>query len=542
MGQIGQRVKYDSFAIIVLVTIAVLFVINSLIFRQSTEAIEPVVNSVDAISPSQGPSSGGTRVTLTGTDFIGSAGMDKISSGWGEHACGIYLWQVYCWGNNSYGQLGNGTYDSSLVPVAVDTNGVLAGKTMVDVSVGADYSCALDVVGMAYCWGNNALGQLGIDDDQVTNSLTPLVIDFSNALAGKTILQITSGSDYNCVIASDNLAYCWGADSRGALGIGSSSVGHSFAPVAVDASGVLFGKQIQQISAGFWHACAVDTDGKAYCWGNDVSYQLGSGAPTGVSFSPVAVDMSGELLGKSVKQIASSQDHTCAIDTEGKAFCWGNNLNGELGDGLQTGFMPSPVAVDMSGELLGETIESIYTGGVYGYGYSCAITTSEQLYCWGANIQGELGIGSFQLSLEPVLVDTFGPELSTNTIKLLSTNRSTVCAIGTNGETYCWGDNSAGKFGNGNTNSSTVPVMIDMSDMPKDIVTKVYLGGNLCTNLIVHSSTCISCTAPMHAKGMVDVAIMTLGGKKFSISGGYYYYEDNNGHMILGVPNTGKSI
>src|ERR1022692_1496684 len=245
----------------------------------------------------------------------------------GEHPCAISGGRAYCWGNNNDGELGDGTTVSASVPVAVNTSGALAGKTLIEVTTGDSLdTCALDTAGAAYCWGNGALGLLG--DGSTISSTLPVAVQTSGVLAGKTLTQISAGYNETCALDSAGAAFCWGNNNDGELGDGSTTA--SSVPVAVSTSGVLAGKTLTQISAGFLQVCAVDTTGVAYCWGFNGSGQLGH---PGLSDSdvPVAVDRGGVLAGKRLTQISAGFLQVCAVDSTGLGYCWGNDSYGQLG-------------------------------------------------------------------------------------------------------------------------------------------------------------------------------------------------------------------
>ena len=236
-----------------------------------------------------------------------------------SHTCALdSTGAAYCWGANFYGQLGDGDTASSSVPVAVDTSGVLAGKTLTQIATGSGHTCALDSTGAAYCWGYNYTGQLG--DGDTASTTVPVAVDTSGVLAGKTLTQITTGNVNTCVLDSSGHAYCWGDGAE----LGDGSGAWSAAPVAVDTSGVLAGKTLTHITAGTLHACALDSTGAAYCWGANVTGQLGDGSTTSTDV-PVAVERSGVLAGKTLTQISAGWFDTCALDSTGAAYCWGDN-------------------------------------------------------------------------------------------------------------------------------------------------------------------------------------------------------------------------
>jgi alpha-tubulin suppressor-like RCC1 family protein len=234
---------------------------------------------------------------------------------------------AYCWGFGLFGQLGNGSTDDSSVPVAVDTGGVLAGKALTEISDGAQEACGLDRSGAAYCWGRNNDGQLG--DGSTDDSSVPVAVDTGGVLAGKTLTQISAGAGFTCALDSAGAAYCWGFNFNGQLGDGSTD--DSSVPVAVDTGGVLAGKTLTQITAGNEGVCALARTGTGYCWGDNSGGELGDGS-TDDSSVPVAVDTGGVLAGRTLTQITIGGKDACALDSTGAIYCWGNNqVFGALG-------------------------------------------------------------------------------------------------------------------------------------------------------------------------------------------------------------------
>ena len=171
--------------------------------------------------------------------------VSGISAG-NIHTCAVADGRAYCWGNNNYGNGNNADLDNynvpgSRVPVAVDVFGVLAGKTVTAISAGGSHSCAV-ADGRAYCWGSGALGTTSAE-----RSSAPVAVDTSGVLAGKTVTAISTGGAHTCVVA-DGRAYCWGDNYY--FQLGQNSTRDSWVPVAVDTSGVLHKKTVTAISAG----------------------------------------------------------------------------------------------------------------------------------------------------------------------------------------------------------------------------------------------------------------------------------------------------
>jgi alpha-tubulin suppressor-like RCC1 family protein len=397
-----------------------------------------------------------------------SQGGSSISAG-ALHSCAIESGKAYCWGSNDAGALGDENTSDSTVPVAVDTSGVLAGKTLTQIAAGQSHTCALDNTGVAYCWGENDTGQLG-DGGVGGYSDVPVAVDTSGVLAGKTLIQIAAGSGHTCALDGTGAAYCWGYNETGQLGDGDTA--SSRVPVAVDTSGVLAGKTLTQITTGSANTCVLDSTGHAYCWGDGAELGEGSGTWSAV---PVAVDTSGVLAGKTLTRIAAGVVHACAVDSTGAAYCWGYNEYGQLGDGSTTGSYV-PVAVERSGVLAGKTLTQISAGDYD----TCALDSTGAAYCWGANYDGQLGNGSTADSIVPVAVDASGV-LGGKALTQISTGSAGdhTCAAGSTGAVYCWGDNQNGGLGDDSTTASDVPVLAgpqaptDVTAVPGDTTAAV---------------------------------------------------------------------
>jgi alpha-tubulin suppressor-like RCC1 family protein len=179
-------------------------------------------------------------------------------SGGNFHTCGVTTdSRLYCWGRNFYGELGDGTTTDRLKPVPVATT-----LRFREVSAGNFFNCALTTDYRAYCWGWNGMGGLG--DGTTTNRLKPVAV-----AGGRRFRQITTGSYHTCAVGyTDNRGYCWGSNSDGQAGDGTTT--GRLRPVAVAAA-----LSYRQVSAGSLHMCGVTTDNRAFCWGNNREGQIG---------------------------------------------------------------------------------------------------------------------------------------------------------------------------------------------------------------------------------------------------------------------------
>jgi alpha-tubulin suppressor-like RCC1 family protein len=253
-----------------------------------------------------------------------SSGVTVISAGF-SHSCALTsTGGVKCWGDNSFGQLGDGTYLSS--PVPVDVSGLTAG--VMAVAAGDFHSCAITTTGAVKCWGFNGDGELG--DGTWDDSSVPVDVYGLSSNA----VQISAGWSHTCVVMKGGGVKCWGVNLYGQLGDGTTVTSN----VPVDVSGI---SQAALVAAGGMHSCLLLTGGGLKCWGDNGVGQLGDGT-NDPSLTPVDVyGLTSGALG-----IAAGGYHSCGVLAGGGAKCWGDNYFGQLGDGTND---PSNVPVSVSG-------------------------------------------------------------------------------------------------------------------------------------------------------------------------------------------------
>ena len=376
----------------------------------------------------------------------------KIAVG-GGYTCGIKASGYgVCWGQGSYGVLGNGTLDNSNTQVAISTAGVLSGKTFKSISSTDYMSCGIASDDQGYCWGRNVHGNLG--NNSMIDSNVPVAVYTSGVLSGKILTQIQPSSlgDSVCSLASDNLVYCWGFDTDTG-NLGNNLMNDTSVPSPLYMGGILSGKTIKSLSFG-QNGCVIASDSLAYCWGFNVNGGRGNNTTTD-SLVPTAVYTGGVLSGKTIKQITSGYGTSCVIASDNLAYCWGTGSYGELGNNTTGGFSSVAVAVNTTGVLSGKTIKYIASQ----WDTSCVIASDNQVYCWGYNGFGQLGNGTKTDSPVPVAVSTSGV-MSGKSIISLSVGSGHVCATSSDNQTFCWGSDTAGELGDSGTTFSSVPIRL----------------------------------------------------------------------------------
>jgi alpha-tubulin suppressor-like RCC1 family protein len=370
---------------------------------------------------------------------------------------------AFSWGTNANGQLGDGTLTQHLLPLALDVSvsSALNGKTVVQMAVGFSHSLALDSAGQVYACGFNANGHLG--DGSTTQRLFPVAVNISvsSALYGKTVIRIAAGSTFSLAVDSSGQVYTWGGNTNGQLGDGTTTQRLLPVVVSISASSALNGKTIVQISAGNSHALALDSSGKVYAWGNNANGQLGDGTAT-QRLLPVVVSISSSsaLNGKTIVLISAGNVHSLALDSAGQVYAWGNNANGKLGDGtMNQRVFPVAVNVSTSSALNGKTVVQISAGNAH----SLAVDSAGQVYAWGGNTNGRLGDGTTTNQLLPVAVNvSTSSALNGKTITQVSASTHSF-AVDSAGQVYAWGSNSNGQLGDGTTTNQLLPVAVNVS-------------------------------------------------------------------------------
>lgn len=365
----------------------------------------------------------------------------------------------FAWGQNANGQLGDSTTTQRNEPVPVTATGVLAGRTLIAQAIGQTHSLALCSDGTLAAWGQNNYGQLG--DGTTTQRTAPVAVTtVGTPLANRTVIAIATGTAHSLALCSDGTVVTWGYNNYGQLGDGSAT--NRSLPTAVATMGTaLAGKSVMSIAAGYVFSLALCSDGTVSSWGYNLNGQLGNSTGTN-SLAPVAVTTSGALSGKTVVSIAANVNHTLAVCSDGTLAAWGYNFAGELGDNTTTSrFAPVAVLQNSGSALFQKTV----VAAAAGEHHSLALCSDGTLASWGQNSSGQLGRGNTLEHHAPVAVTMAGTPLEGKTVTRIAAGTSHSLALCADGTLAAWGKNSSGQIGDSTTTQRNLPVNVIASSL-----------------------------------------------------------------------------
>ena len=373
--------------------------------------------------------------------------VEALSLG-GQHSCAlIATGEVRCWGAGTEGQLGYGNVraigDDEL-PSSVGTVDVGAGK-VVQITAGREHTCALLDDGTLRCWGAAYQGQLGYGNTQaIGNNKTPA--QAGPVPLGNRAAQVVAGGFHTCAILLDGAVQCWGENNFGQLGYGNTQrIGDDESPASV--SPVSFGQPATQLAAGLYHTCALLTDGSVRCWGWNAFGQLGLGHQRDIGDDEPISDVPAVELGETVTAIAAGWTNTCAVLSSGQIRCWGDGTAGQLGDGQLRIVGDDEVPASVAALWFGEPITQVQIGDMR----ICALSAGGALRCWGANDQGQLGLGNTRPAVG-MLASALTPLDFGGNVDAMACGAGHSCAkVG--GRIFCFGRNESGQLGYGNTHN-----------------------------------------------------------------------------------------
>ncbi len=354
-------------------------------------------------------------------------GVAQVSAG-GAHTCAVMLnGGVKCWGDNRSGQLGDGTTRSRSAPVAV----LGLTEKVVMISAGGAHTCAVTAIGGVKCWGHNGSGQLG-DGTTVNRSMPVDVVGLTGS-----VQAITAGIRYTCALMTNGDVQCWGNNDLGQLGDGTTSA--RLTPVTV----IGLADSVQSLDAGQQHTCALVHDGSVKCWGDNGHGELGDGT-TVTRLTPVAVvGLPGDM-----QAVSAGDAFSCALTVAGGVKCWGAGTSGQLGNGRFIERQLTPV--DVVDLLPG--VKALSAGDAH----TCVIQADDAASCWGLNYTGQVGAGSPASNIwRPT-----GVVGLTNAVMGIAANSLHTCALLADGDVKCWGRNDYGQLGDGTTITRRAPVAV----------------------------------------------------------------------------------
>ena len=373
-------------------------------------ATDPVLIAIDSL---------GGHFNLTQTAVCG---IDNSGTGGTQGA-------VWCWGDNTFGQMGNGTTTDSATPVRVSANAAIGfNNTQVTaISVGNTSTCALEG-GVVFCWGANFSGQLG--DGSNTDSTTPVKVSNNASFTNQGVTSISVGSQVACAIRTSSV-FCWGSNANGRLGINvaATTTASSNLPMMVADSSPFINGAISKVEVGYTHTCAVRDmgvgDRKMYCWGANFNNQV-NGTGTGSFQAAVAVPTGTGFNNMNVTEISVGEAFSCALEAA-SVYCWGGN-GGSITPGA-----PSlvPVKIPSASGFDNDSVSAISAGAYL----ACALENGKS-FCWGSNLNR--GAGANPPSGNGVAIVASTADFPNSNVTDLETTPFGACGLEA-GKVSCWG-------------------------------------------------------------------------------------------------------
>jgi alpha-tubulin suppressor-like RCC1 family protein len=382
-----------------------------------------------------------TRDLTTFDLAIGSCpgAWSSITMG-GNNTCGLSSGgAAWCWGDDTFAEVCDGTSAAAPLLSPVRAGGTL---TFTQLATGGVSTCGLATDGKTWCWGGDDHGQVGTSNATASGSF-PIQTTPVQRFPGRPFSQITVGRDHACGLAAGGVAYCWGDNTYGELGCAPADV-NCMSGDSGGNSPVVAAESFTWIGAGQNFTCALDTLGKAWCWGENGHGECATGGVGGTVSAPSRI-----TGGLTFNQLSVGPSGACGIATDGFLYCWGVNNGGATDACCTVIAVAAPGKVALPG---GASPASVSAGFVN----SCAVSTTGALYCWGTNRFGAMGLGSSVDSgpWTPTLI----PNLPT--IASVTALNYSACAVATDGRRFCWGFNGYGQLGDGTTTERDAPEYI----------------------------------------------------------------------------------
>ena len=481
--------------------------------------------------------------------------FNMIASAYGIVAGLTTNGRLFTMGNNNNGQLGNGTLESSNLPIEITEEFNLEiNELIIKICLGDFHAIAMTSTGRVFTWGANWAGQLGNGSTYTEPRPIEITAAFNLAL-GETIVDIRAGVYHNAALTSSGRIFTWGENADGQLGDGSTD--YKTTPIDITANFTLeVDETITGIYLGYWHSSALTSKGRVFTWGQNGSGYLGDGT-TNNRYLPTDITAEFNLeVGEIIILLSLGNIHSAALSSSGRIFTWGANTKGILGDGTENS---SYTPLDISHQFTFVENESIIDISLGAF-HSSVLTSTGRLFTWGDNQKGQLGDG--------LTIGIFTPTEVTNNFILETDELITSIAFGNYqsvaisslGNIFVWGDNEYGQLGNGTNQDVYIPTKLEKFTIEHPILdlTEVYDYNALITEYIPsrdgytfdgwyvdYGLTEIYTFTNMpdedinvYAKWIFDFDVELLEDDTYRITG----YKANNTEVYLPISYLGKPI
>lgn len=376
----------------------------------------------------------------------------QVSNG-GFHTCGLLATgDVKCFGQNQYGQLGYGHTNNLGDNETIESIGyVPLGEKAIQLVSGLYHTCALLESKKVRCWGYNDLGQLGLGNTENIGD-NEQVTDVGYVNLGTTeVKRLYSGTSFNCALFIDGKIKCWGSNEFGQLGTGNANIGINIGDDEEAAAGAfvnLSGAALQMdLSTISFHACAIMSGGVLKCWGKNAEGQLGIGSTINQGAPTTSV-----TLPKPAIMVTTGNSHTCALLSDYSINCFGDNGQSQLGLGIATSLnIGDDETPSVSSNVnVGFTVEQVVAGNYT----TCALSFEGEAKCWGRNSKGQLGQGNTTAFGSSNTPNNLAPIKLGAAVSSMAAGSEHHCFLhNDSGKLKCIGSSVYGQLGYGNTNN-----------------------------------------------------------------------------------------
>ena len=401
----------------------------------------------------------------------------RIAAG-DKHTCAISLNNsIWCWGDNTYSQLGSSTFSGDFSLVPIQASALPGSRIAKRIVAGTNHTCVLATDGTVWCWGQNGNGNLG--DGTFLIRGIPV-----QALLGRTAVMVSAGGSTTCASLSDDSLKCWGKGNSGQIGNNATLLSNatpvytSLVPASLSVPGSF---TVGHLEIGSAHSCAISVLGAALCWGDVADGRLG------ITQEPnVLIPTATASLGSTASEVAAGGAHTCALLTNGSVTCFGYNDTGQLG---QTPTQPAssnatPIVV---------TLTATATHLSAGKQFTCALLSTAVVHCFGDNASGQLGSDSFGAAREtPGAVSGL-----TGTVVDVVAGTAHACAVMSTGQVRCWGQNDQGQLGiKSKINASSATAIATLNVVPTTTVAPTTIAPTTIAPTTIAPTTIAPTTVP----------------------------------------------